>query len=154
MRLSIILLLCTLSVVSLAANKVYKWVDNEGNTHYSETQPANQQATTMKMPNAKAPSLPEVEETSQQPQTEKSAVVEAEKEDPKAKAKAKADLDAADLINRQKLCDQAKANQLALNSSVRVAQVDPETGERVLMTDDERVNALQKAEKDIKEYCR
>lgn len=154
MRLSIILLLCALSAVSLAANKVYKWVDNEGNTHYSETKPDNQQATTMDMPSAKAPSSPQAEESPQAPQTDNAAVDEDQEADPAAKAKAKADLAAADRINHQKLCEQAKANRLALNSSVRVAQVDPETGEQVRMSDDERVNALQKADQAIKEHCR
>jgi|SRR5690606_4216252 len=154
MRLSIILLLCAFSTVSLAASKVYKWVDNEGNTHYSETKPANQEATTLKMPSAKAPSSVESVQADQTLQTDNSAVNEDVKEDPIAKAKAQADLAALERKNSQILCEQAKANRLALNSSVRVSQVDPETGEQVRMSDDERVNALQKAEQDIKEHCR
>ena len=46
-----ILFLATLMIVSLSASAgLYKWVDDEGNVHYSQKRPANQQFKRLKEP--------------------------------------------------------------------------------------------------------
>ncbi|MCX7544052.1 DUF4124 domain-containing protein [Marinicella gelatinilytica] len=149
MKLSIIFLLCAFSVTAVTATKVYKWVDKDGNIHYSEKKPANQQADTLKIKAAKPAPTPEKSE----PVAKTDPVQDADSETSQQRAEAEKTLAAADKINQQKLCQQAKANRDALNASVRVARIDPETGEQVRMSDEERVNALQQAEQTIKEYC-
>lgn len=149
MRLSILLLLCVFSITAVAATKVYKWVDKDGNIHYSEQKPVNQQADTLQIKENKPTPTPE--KAQDKPEEDSNQALD----DAQAQQRAKAEeaLAAADTVNKQKLCQQAKANRDALNASVRVSRIDPETGEQVRMGDDERVNALQKAEQTIKEYC-
>ncbi len=150
MKLSILLLLCVFSTVTLAATKVYKWVDKDGNIHYSEQKPPNQQADTLRIKERK-PQPQQTEPAAEQ--TEADSEVNESDEQIQQREQAEQALLAADRINKQKLCQQAKANRDALNASVRVSRIDPETGEQIRMTDDERVDALQKAEQAIKEYC-
>ncbi len=150
MRLSILLLLCVFSVTAVAATKVYKWVDKDGNIHYSEQKPPNQQADTLQIKENKPTPAPErAQEKPEEGSDESSDDAQAQQ-----RAEAEKTLAEADKVNRQKLCQQAKANRDALNASVRVARIDPETGEQVRMNDEERVSALQKAEQAIKDYCR
>ena len=150
MRLSILLLLCVFSVTAVAATKVYKWVDKDGNIHYSEQKPPNQQADTLQIKENKPTPTPErAQEKPEEGSDESSDEAQAQQ-----RAEAEKTLAEADKVNRQKLCQQAKANRDALNASVRVSRIDPETGEQVRMNDEERVSALQKAEQAIKDYCR
>ena len=46
-----ILLLTTMMIFAASASAgLYKWVDNEGNVHYSQKRPANQQFKKLKAP--------------------------------------------------------------------------------------------------------
>jgi single-stranded DNA-binding protein len=149
MRLSILLLLCVFSVTVVAATKVYKWVDKDGNIHYSEQKPVNQKADTLQIKESKPTPLP-AESNKEADDNQQPVADDAQSQQ---RSEAEQALAAADQVNNQKLCQQAKANRDALNSSVRVSRINPETGEQVRMTDDERINALQKAEQAIKDYC-
>lgn len=152
MKLSILLFLCVLGATTLAATKVYKWVDKDGNIHYSEKKPPNQQADTLRIKEHKPqPATNQNDPAANQSDLESESA--AADDDAVLREQSEKALAAADQVNKQKLCQQAKANRDALNASVRVSRIDPKTGEQVRMTDDERVNALQKAEKTIKEYC-
>lgn len=148
MRLSILLLLGIFMTGAVAATKVYKWVDKDGNIHYSEQKPVNQEADTLRIKEHK-PAPPAAE--TQQAQDDSETVDD--EQAAQQRAEAEQSLAAADRVNQQKLCQQAKANRDALNASVRVSRIDPETGEQVRMSDDERVKALQKAQQTIKKYC-
>jgi len=153
MRLSILLMLAVFSVTAVAATKVYKWVDKDGNIHYSEQKPPNQQADTLHIKENK-PTPVSVENKQAMDESEANANQALEEQQVQQRAEAEKSLAAADQVNKQKLCQQAKANRDALNASVRVSKIDPETGEQVRMSDDERISALQKAEQAIKDFCR
>jgi len=64
MRVLAVTLLCAIFPVAATAN-VYKWVDKNGVTHYSQTPPNNQKSTTVTIhkqkldPAAESPSLPQ-----------------------------------------------------------------------------------------------
>jgi type IV secretory pathway VirB10-like protein len=152
MRLSILLFLCVFGAGAVDATKVYKWVDKDGNIHYSEQKPANQQADTLRIKENKPTPLPEEKEQAMSA-SEADSNEATDDQDSQQRAEAQKSLAAADQVNKQKLCQQAKANRDALNASVRVSRIDPETGEQVRMSDDERVNALKKAMQAIKDYC-
>ncbi|KAA3640386.1 MAG: DUF4124 domain-containing protein [Proteobacteria bacterium] len=149
MRLSVILWLCAFSVTALAATKVYKWVDKDGNIHYSEQKPANQQVDTLQIKETKPSPPPQKTMTESEADNSPSA----DEEQAQQRVAAEQSLQAADQVNKQKLCQQAKDNRDALNASIRVVRIDPKTGQQVRMNDDERVSALQQAEQAIKEYC-
>lgn len=140
----------------LAAEKIYKWVDDKGQIHYSSKKPVGQEAETMKL--KKAPKAPAktVTESDDQAKNKDEENKDVESADAKAKAKAKAEAAAqlaeADKVNNKKQCDLATKNYAALNATVRVSRKNAQ-GETVRMTDDERVNALQTAQQAMKQYC-
>lgn len=137
---------------ALQAEKIYKWVDENGQIHYSSKKPPGQEVETVKVrkgpkvapaPEAQTPVDPnEPVDPNADPQA-----------DAEAEAEARAQLAQADAVNRQRLCDQARQNLAALNASVRVQRIDEQTGETVRMTDEQRVSAMQRANQAIREYC-
>ena len=153
-----ILVLVVLFSSQLAAEKIYKWVDEKGQIHYASQKPAGQEAETVKL--KKGPKAAPKAVTDAASQTEEAegegadaANSEAETEaEAAAKAAAKAKLAEADKFNNKKQCDLARKNYAALNATVRVSRTN-EKGESVRMTDDERVNAMQTAQQAIKQYC-
>lgn len=54
----LILLLLAVAVVAAAAAGVYKWVDEQGTTHYSETPPTGKKSEEMKLPESPPASSP------------------------------------------------------------------------------------------------
>ena len=141
----------------LAAEKVYKWVDEKGQIHYSSKKPVDQEAETIKL--KKAPKAPvknvdeaadQAEKTDEENKDADNAEADADAE---AKAEAAAKLAEADKINNKKQCDLARKNIAALNATVRVSRTNAQ-GETVRMTDDERVSALQIAQQATKQYCK
>jgi hypothetical protein len=147
---TLILVVVVLFSSQLAAEKIYKWVDENGQIHYAAQKPAGQEAETVKLRKApKAAPKAETEATNPAPDAADDSTAEVDAE---AEAAAKARLAAADKINNKKQCDLARKNYAALNASVRVSRTN-EQGETVRMTDDERVKAMQAAQQGIKKYC-
>ncbi len=149
MRAIILLSLMTLAPLSASAQKVYKWVDENGQIHYSSKKPQNVDSETMRL---KVPK-PKPEEQAATDQTAAEATTDAADEQA-AEAEATKMLAQVDRENYAKLCTQAKANLNALNSSPRVQQVDESTGQTRRMNDDERVQALKNALDGVRRYCR
>ncbi|VAW46448.1 hypothetical protein MNBD_GAMMA02-1326 [hydrothermal vent metagenome] len=153
---TLILVVVVLFSSQLTAEKIYKWVDEKGQIHYSSQKPVDQEAESMKLkkaprvvPKAATEAESQAVEVGDKATDAENAEAEAEAA---AKAAAKATLAEADKINNKTQCDLARKNSDALNASVRVSRTN-EKGEVVRMTDDERVNALQKAQQGIKRYC-
>jgi len=152
---TLILMVVVLFSSQLAAEKVYKWVDDNGQIHYSSQRPVGHEAETMKL--KKGPRIAAKTDTKAESQageeSNESASTDADSEaEIAAKAAAKAKLAESDIINNKKQCDLARKNYNALNATVRVTRTN-DKGETVRMTDDERVNALQNAQQGIKQYC-
>ncbi|MCB1583841.1 MAG: DUF4124 domain-containing protein [Marinicella sp.] len=144
MKYFAILLMFLGVAVSIHAEKIYKWVDENGQIHYSSQKPPGQETETVKV--SKGPKV-----------TQNSS----EKEDKETDAKAagddaaiKAQMAKTDAANMKRLCEQAKKNIAALNTTVRVTKVDEKTGETVRMTDDQRLEAMKNAQQGVKEYCK
>ena len=132
----------------LAAEKIYKWVDEDGQIHYSSQKPVDQEVEKIKVRQG-----PKVTAPTASPETESDNKVADSKEDAEADAAAKAQLAKADKVNRKKMCEQARNNLAALNATIRVNTIDEKTGQTVRMTDDQRVAAMKNAQQAIKEYC-
>ncbi len=139
------------------AEKIYKWVDENGQIHYSSQKPNDQQAETVKV--KKGPKVtPKAEAEPAAAQATDAGQTDAEQTETEAAADAAAEeaarkqLAEADRINNRKQCDLARKNYAALNATVRVTRRDA-NGQVVRMTDDERVNALKTAQQAIKQYC-
>lgn len=154
-----ILIMAMIVMISsqVSAEKIYKWVDEKGQIHYSSTKPVDQQVETVKV--KKGPKIkPQAQSTETDPGTdtmnnpEGDAAADAEV-DAAAEEAARKQLAAADIINNKKQCDLARSNLDALNATVKIARKN-EQGELVRMTDDERVNAMKTAQQGIKQYCK
>ncbi|WP_179952234.1 DUF4124 domain-containing protein [Marinicella rhabdoformis] len=130
------------------AGKVYKWVDENGQIHYSSNKPDDQNVKTVKI--RKAPKV--VAKKAAEEDVEVTPEAE-EPVDPEAEKEAKAQMAKVDAANRKKQCETARKNLNALNSSTRVAQVDEETGARTMMTDAQRIKAFQQANKAVRDNC-
>jgi len=137
-----------LSISGLAlAEKIYKWVDENGQIHYSSQKPTGQQAELVKVKQG-----PKVSQDTSQ-DTQSSQKSEDDEADSDADAAAKAQLAKTEAANRRKLCEQARKNVAALNATVRVTQVDEKTGETFRMNDEQRLQAMKTAQQGVKEYC-
>lgn len=73
-----------------------------------------------------------------------------EREEAEAK-QAKEETKAADA---RKNCDEARAQLKALEVGQRIARIDPETGERAVLEDDQRPAEIERARKLVEEWCR
>lgn len=131
------------------ADKIYKWVDENGQIHYSSQKPPGQAVETVKVKKG-----PKVTQTTQTESDETSNDEAQTQEDAQAEALAKEQLAKSDAANSKRLCELAKKNIASLNASVRVNKLDEKTGQTVRMTDDERLNALKKAQKAVRDYCK
>ncbi|WP_395374291.1 DUF4124 domain-containing protein [Marinicella sp. W31] len=139
-----IVVLLFLCAMPLAAQKIYKWVDENGQVHYSSQKPPGQDAEKLNI-KAHDPEPPA-------PAEEEGAEAPAEEEE--ADDATKAELAKLDKANLQRSCQQARSNLASLQNSYRVAQVDPKTGETVRLSDSQRASALKRARDNIKEFCK
>ena len=141
------MVLCTFTAVDAA--KIYKWVDENGQIHYSSQKPPGQKVESVKVKKG-----PKVIEKAKQESNDATTDEAQSQEDAEAEALAKEQLAKADAVNNKRLCEQARKNIAALNATVRVTKVDEKTGQTVRMSDDERLNAMKKAQQAVKEFCK
>lgn len=146
--ITLMLALLALTLPLSANAKIYKWVDDKGNTHYSTEKPADAQAESIKVklpPNYGGPEEPSEEPTEEKKQGEEKAE---EKPKPALEVEPK-------LSKKQKAeyCKQAKDRVQLIVDSNRLHATD-EKGQRTLLNEKQRQARLKDARKDVKEYCR
>ena len=137
------------------AEKIYKWVDENGQIHYSSQKPENQPVETVKI--RKGPTVtpqPAEEQASEDGAAVAEELTDEEiEEEAAAEEAARKQLAEADRVNNRKQCELARRNYDALNATTRVTRRDA-NGQVVRMTDDERVNALKNARLGIQRFCK
>ena len=142
----ILLLLCALALPSAFAQQMYKWVDEKGVTHYSETPPPEGAKGAAKIevktvtPN-RAPSDNWREREAQSKERRAKQGIQDEQ------ARMKED------SQRANNCRRAQRQADTMNHPGGVYRLD-EKGERVFMEDKERSAKLEEAREDIAKYCR
>ena len=130
---------------SAQAAGLYKWVDADGHTHYSEFPPAGQQAEELKPPppvdtNAAVEALKAQKDALQrQRETADKAAQEA------AKKQAEAD-------QKKKQCESARRELDRLQNAQRIYTTDKDNN-RVRLGEDQRQEQIKKTEKSIKHNC-
>ncbi len=131
-----ILLLAAMMIITNSASAgLYKWVDNDGNVHYSQKRPRNQQYKRLKAP----PSAPENSKPLYQPVTE-----ENKSSDTAAKETAKNNK------VRAENCAIAKKNLNAYQVYRRIRDKD---GNVKVIDDKERAKQIKNAQQDINDFC-
>ena len=147
-----VLLLLMLCMTPAMAEKIYKWVDENGQIHYSSQKPVGQDAQTVTVKKAPKVAPAKNNEENEDSADANAAAEEAAEDDPEADAAARAALAKADAVNNKKQCELARKNLAALSATVRVTKRDA-NGELVRLTDDQRLAAMKKAQAAIKQYC-
>lgn len=146
MRTSFLLLSLILSANCFAG--MYKWVDANGKTHYSDQVPEGSKATELRTGSKrefsssgfKQTSLAEREKELKEKQTQNQIQQERKEMSDKDKAE------------KERNCKTAQQNKQALASGVRIRTVD-EKGEQSFMTPTETKMKLEQVEKDIQQLC-
>lgn len=140
MRTIITLFIIALGTAGTAsAATLYKWTDDEGNVHYSQTRPVDRNADQMQIKGS-TPSAA-------QPQTPAE-----EKETPDAsEPPADAGQDPKVVEIRKRNCETARSNLEVYKTSARIRQAD---GTLMALSDEMREARIQEAEKMIEENCR
>lgn len=148
MRIALILLLTLLFAYNAQAGKLYRWVDEQGKAHYSQTPPPEA------LENAEERDLPSKKKTAQSDDANNEADVKEDdavaKEEEKKPLSEKEKMQAA----KQKKCNQAKEEAAKLNSNNKLVTPDPENPGKFIEVDDElRKQRLEKFQAYLDTYC-
>jgi hypothetical protein len=127
--------------------QVYRWVDEDGTTVYSQTPPLYGQSTTIKTP---APPAADAAAAQRQIK-EQTQQVDDYLEDRELAREKKAQEKQAKQT-RQKSCDIAQSNLQALSGSGRRLIREPD-GSYVRLPEEQRQARMQKAREQVKKYC-
>lgn len=160
-----------LSIPPTANAEFYKWVDDQGRTHYSDERPKNEQIEVKKIrvrttTNAQDATDNETENLSQTAARDDTDNTEKTLADTQADSDAnetQQKLTAIDTAKQQR-CEQARTELLILNKDIPVYLDDTEqyrlnwagdtyTGERSYLDDEERETARNKAKEAVAEFC-
>ena len=140
-------LLSWLILASLAQAAMYKWVDDQGVTRYSQHPPSDRPAETLvppPRPNTDAAAAQKkLEETLQDLDEDRKGRAETEQEQQKLAATAE---------HRRKTCTAARDNLTKLTTGGRKRLIGPD-GVAAYMTDEDRQARIDKAQKQIEEFC-
>ncbi|MGB1466780.1 MAG: DUF4124 domain-containing protein [Alcanivorax nanhaiticus] len=148
-RFSLILGITLLAFsASSMAEKFYKWVDENGVTHYGAQPPQDQQASEVNTrANASSSQEKEIEALNERRQAAKQL-----REAQEAKAEeAKRLAERPDEVNQER-CDQHRKNLEILTNKPTVRQKNPETGEEEVITQEVREKMMSEA-RDALEKC-
>jgi hypothetical protein len=130
--ISALLLFLSLSFFFTSAQAVslYKWTDEEGNVHYSQSPPEDRNAEEMQVKDEPVPETPE--------QAMDSAPPEGIGQDPER------------LKIRQRKCEIARNNLAVYEASNRVQKED---GSIIVMSEEMRKMKIEEAQEKVKEFC-
>jgi hypothetical protein len=136
-------LLCLMPLQGAVA-AAYKWIDDKGETHYSQTPPNATKVEVIKTPYGTRPTP-----ATTAPQTGNTAPSEPSADTTSSPETAKAE----DAAIRAKNCTMARSNLEALKNAGEVTVKDA-NGLLHYLTPDERKSRSEEAAKSIKEFCK
>jgi hypothetical protein len=132
------------------AHAIYKWVDEKGVTHFSETPPPDGRKATKVEPKVTPPSSAPAAPVDWKKREQESRKQRIEREQVDEVAKAKAHNQAAERTNR---CNHAKRDLEVLERNVPVFSTNAR-GERVYVEDKDRAAEIAAARREIEANCR
>lgn len=71
-----------------------------------------------------------------------------------AESQAKMEKEAAEKVQRQRACEEARNYLTGLESGARIARTDPKTGERVFLEDAARAQETERARQSVQSNCK
>ncbi|WP_461483108.1 DUF4124 domain-containing protein [Porticoccus sp.] len=137
----------------LHAAKIYKWQDENGSWHYSETPPLEGTPETIKLKSKKSDSeLSEEGEEEMSADSEEQEKGEEEQKEKQPLPKSP-EIVAAENARKAENCEKAKKNLDSLTHRTHIRYDDEEKGEQRYLTEEERQDWLKKSRDQVKEFC-
>lgn len=150
-KLTIAALLGALLTTPVMAAQYYKWIDENGVTHYSETPPPVTAKNTSEVKvQTKSPSGAAAATESLQKQRE--AVSKSLSEREKAATQEATSSTKVNKAEYAERCKQYKSNLEAMESHGRVTETDSK-GEKRVLTDEEKNKRMDETRRQIKAFC-
>ena len=132
----------------LFAQQYYKWVDDEGVTHYASEKPKGKDARKVEAHNPPSSSqdqaMERLQEQRKEAEQQRQAAQESQEQEEREKENPQA-------VNKEN-CEQHRKNLETLNKRSVVRRKNPETGEQETLTDEERQAMIEKTKKAL-ERC-
>lgn len=146
-RIAMLLAVCAAFVP--AAHAMYKWVDEKGVTHYSETPPPDGKAQKVEIKPSGPPagSAARPDAWKQRELDSRQQRLQREQQDEYDKAKQH-----NESATRKNRCNQAKRELQVLETQVPVYTLN-EKGERVYLDDKDRASEIEEWKRHIRTYC-
>ena len=135
---------------SVGQSEIYKWVDDNGVTHYSDRMGGAKNAQEI---DVRIAPPPEDSETAAERAERFKQLNEAHREK-KAEQRELAKERQAERSKKQQACNDAKKRLAKYQNHTRIYKVNPETGQKEYFTDDQYKSALNKAKSDVAKNCR
>jgi hypothetical protein len=156
MRILIAVLL--LLTTGMAFGQVYKWVDTNGETHYSDRPPTGNFKSESKLRSSgvvESPAAAKTGHAAAKPKTPAEQEAEFRKRQiEKEEADKKNQKKEAEAAQRHRNCEAARSYLKGLETGQRVAHVDPNTGERSYLDDKQRAAETERAKKQVDAWCK
>lgn len=144
------LALLSLGIAALAANaQVYKWVDEKGRTHYSETPPPDSKsAKKVDTGPSVAPAPAATQDWKQKEMDSRKRSLEKQQSDEATRKQA-----AHDEQVQKGRCRSAQRDLNILEAQAPIFHVN-ERGERVYLEDKDRAAEMARARREVQTYCK
>lgn len=138
---------CGALLAAPAVAQVYKWTDDQGRVHYSDTPPTDAEAALLPIESAET----DLEATLRE-QVARERELEL-REQTEADAAEDAAAEAAHRAAVERACLQARERVATIESARRLSRVDAD-GNRRTYNEEERAAALAEARQQVAEWCR
>lgn len=132
-----------------SAGEVYRWVDEEGVTHYSQTPPASDEASRVQVD---VPTPPEDEIDRAQKDLEQTARENEESRKERQEAEKRAAEEAEKQAYLEKRCNELRASLQALQQNRRIL-IEDDGGGRTRLSEEARQKRVEKRRKQIDKEC-
>ena len=138
--------LCFFTVTVHAA--MYRWVDKEGKTHFSDQPPTDVESKSVNSKPASGTGSPAAVKSYQEKDQEfKKRRIEEQEAEKKQK------VELSNTQAKQKNCSDAKSRLALLQAGGRIAKTN-EKGEREFLNDKDRESGIREAERSVSEWCK
>jgi hypothetical protein len=145
---NILIVACALALAPLASAQMYKYVDKDGKTVYTDQPPPDADPKAMRVPSSAVGNAPAPGKTAVQQDKELQKGREKT-----AEAAKKADETAARAKAEEERCNSAKAAYAQYQLGGRITKLN-DKGEKIFLGDDEIDAAREKARQQVEQYCK
>ncbi len=149
MHRGVVIALCLLIQIPVAVSGVYRWVDENGKTHYGDRPPAEQQADEIKQKQTSSPNSPPSQNNSAETRQRLLDRYEQEREEKKEAARKKRE----EAEKRKRNCELARKRLKYYESYPLLYEKLPD-GERRYLSAEEKDADMRKLREAVEHWCK